>query len=134
MSQQIRLDSDLISQASMEASLNKRSVPKQIEYWAELGRMVSKVLNIYDVLGLLQGTKKLKVEDMETDLPSLKELLEVIDSDPDPREGIPEFKNLSVIYEANEKNNKSLDQINIATGERQTGNFRNGKFIPVRVA
>ena len=70
MSQQIRLDSDLINLASMEASLNKRSVPKQIEYWAELGRMVSKVLNIHDVLALVQGTKRLKMEDIKTGLPS----------------------------------------------------------------
>jgi len=134
MSQQIRLDSDLINLASMEASLNKRSVPKQIEYWAELGRMVSKVLNIHDVLALLQGVKKLKMEDIKTDLPSMKALQETIDSDTDPREGIPEFKNLSVVYEANKKNSKYLDQINLATGERQTGHFRNGKFIPASVA
>ena len=134
MSQQIRLDSDLINRASMEASLNKRSVPKQIEYWAELGRMVSKVLNIHDVLALLQGVKKLKMEDIKTDLPSMKALQETIDSDTDPREGIPEFKNLSVVYEANKENSKYLDQINLATGERQTGNFRNGNFIPVSVA
>ena len=65
---------------------------------------------------------------METDLPSMKALQETIDSDTDPREGIPEFKNLSVVYEANKKNSKYLDQINLATGERQTGNSRVKNF------
>ena len=34
----IRLPSNLIEQATKYASINLRTVPKQIEYWAMLGR------------------------------------------------------------------------------------------------
>ena len=40
MATSIRLDDDFVSDAKVYADVNKRSVPKQIEHWAEIGRMV----------------------------------------------------------------------------------------------
>lgn len=35
----VRLDDDFVGEAQVYAEVNKRSVPKQIEYWAEIGRI-----------------------------------------------------------------------------------------------
>jgi ParD-like antitoxin of type II bacterial toxin-antitoxin system len=40
MATSVRLDNDFVSDAKVYADANKRSVPKQIEHWAEIGRMV----------------------------------------------------------------------------------------------
>ncbi|MES9901944.1 MAG: hypothetical protein ABW168_04565 [Sedimenticola sp.] len=39
MATSVRLDDDLVSDAKVYGDADKRSVPKQIEHWAEIGRM-----------------------------------------------------------------------------------------------
>lgn len=39
MATSVRLDDDLIKDAKTYAEVCKRSVPKQIEHWAEIGRI-----------------------------------------------------------------------------------------------
>ena len=39
MATSVRLDDDLVSEAKVYGNASKRSVPKQIEHWAEIGRM-----------------------------------------------------------------------------------------------
>ena len=39
MATSVRLDDILVGEAQVYAEVNKRSVPKQIEYWAEIGRI-----------------------------------------------------------------------------------------------
>ena len=40
MAQSIRLDDDFVSDIKVHASVAHRSIPRQIEYWAKIGRMV----------------------------------------------------------------------------------------------
>jgi len=40
MSHPVKLSDDLIDEARRYASLNSRSVPKQIEYWSRIGKIV----------------------------------------------------------------------------------------------
>jgi hypothetical protein len=39
MSQPVKLSDDLIDEARRYATLNSRSVPKQIEYWLRIGKI-----------------------------------------------------------------------------------------------
>ena len=61
MASPIRLSPDLLESAEQEGAIQRRSVPKQIELWAELGRAVSGVIDIGDVFAVLQGLKTLKL-------------------------------------------------------------------------
>ena len=40
MAQTVRLDDDFIADVKSHASAAHRSLPKQIEYWSKIGRMV----------------------------------------------------------------------------------------------
>ena len=40
MATSVRLDDDFVGDAQVYAKASKRSVPKQIEHWAEIGRIV----------------------------------------------------------------------------------------------
>ena len=51
----LRLDPALVREAELEALIHKRTTPKQIEYWAELGKKISEVLDPLDVLAITQG-------------------------------------------------------------------------------
>lgn len=39
MATSVRLDDKFVGEAQVYAEIHKRSVPKQIEYWAEIGRI-----------------------------------------------------------------------------------------------
>ena len=39
MATSVRLDDDFVNDAKIYADASKRSVPKQIEHWAEIGRI-----------------------------------------------------------------------------------------------
>ncbi|MEM9220051.1 MAG: hypothetical protein AAGD25_37710 [Cyanobacteria bacterium P01_F01_bin.150] len=41
MATSVRLDDDFVAKAKIYAKVESRSVPKQIEYWAEIGRIAS---------------------------------------------------------------------------------------------
>ena len=62
----IRLNPSLISAAEREGLMQKRSTPKQIEFWADLGRAVERVIDLSDVFAVLQGLKRLKLENVES--------------------------------------------------------------------
>ena len=46
MANPLRLSSELIAAAERSGAVYKRSVPKQIEYWAELGRSIERVVSM----------------------------------------------------------------------------------------
>ncbi len=58
----MRLDASLVAAAEREGALQKRSIPKQIEFWAELGKAVEHIIGIEDIIAVTQGLKKIKVE------------------------------------------------------------------------
>jgi hypothetical protein len=65
MSTAIKLDSALVETARIYAQAAHRSTPKQIEYWATLGRIAEQNPDLpYEfILGLLQARAQVKAGD-----------------------------------------------------------------------
>ena len=61
----IRLDKTLLAQAADEAERRKRTAPKQIEYWAELGQVLDGVLSREDAIRLRGGLLRLAPRDAQ---------------------------------------------------------------------
>jgi hypothetical protein len=99
MASPLRLNAALIEAAEREGAVQKRSVPRQIEFWAELGKAVERVIGPADVVAVIQGIKKIKVEP-------------VTSTAADPA---------AIFYETSLSRPGLLDRVNTATGERQTG-------------
>lgn len=122
----IRLNPSLIKAAEREGMVQKRSTPKQIEFWADLGRAVERVIDLSDVFAILQGLKRLKLENVES-----------VAVDPD--EVFVDLRNRSrlteevtaaaVFFEASAQHPGLIDRVDSVTGERWSGQFRNGKFV-----
>jgi hypothetical protein len=123
----IRLNPSLIKAAEREGMVQKRSTPKQIEFWADLGRAVERVIDLSDVFAILQGLKRLKLENVES-----------VAVDPD--EVFVDLRNRSrlteevtaaaVYFEASAQHPGLIDRVDTVTGERWSGQFSNGKFVP----
>lgn len=55
MQKPIRLNDTLVADAELYGAIEHRSAPKQLEYWASLGKLVAAKLKPEDSLALLQG-------------------------------------------------------------------------------
>jgi hypothetical protein len=122
------LDSTLVAAAKRKGSVNKRSAPKQIEYWAELGKAVEHVLDYNDVFAVIQGLKKVKVESVESITVDPAAIFNSLEESRKSEKLAEKITSAAVYFEASRKQPGLLDKVNTATGERQTGRFYNGEF------
>ena len=128
MASPMRLDPALVAAAEKEGTLQKRSAPKQIEYWAELGRAMGRVINLADVFAVLQGLKKVKLEPVTSVSVSSDDVFKDIEKRREAGELSKTVTSSAVYFEASPNYPGLLDRVDTAIGERQTGYFRNGKF------
>jgi ParD-like antitoxin of type II bacterial toxin-antitoxin system len=128
LSKSIRLNPTLMAAASREGSINKRTAPKQIEFWAELGKTVELVMDHFDVLAVIQGFKKIKVESVESVAVDPRDVFNSLEESRRSGELAKKVTSSAVYFEASQKMPGLIDRVNSATGERQTGQFYNGEF------
>ncbi len=124
----IRLDPELIALAKKEGSIKKRSVPKQIEYWAELGKAIEPVIDLKDVYAIIQGFIKINVEPLESKAVDPNKVFDSLEKNRKSGELARNVTTSSIYFEASQTKPGLLDRIDITTGTRQTGRFHNGKF------
>ena len=129
MSVPIRLDDQLVHDAKAAAASHKRTTPKQIEYWAEIGRTVSRFASNNDLLVLLQGFAEVTITPSPSKPISPSTVFNKLDQD--RKQGVLSQKVTlaKVRYEASKSQPGLLDQIEL-DGSRQTGRFQNGHFTP----
>jgi len=128
MASPLRLSAALIEAAEKEGAVQKRSVPKQIEFWADLGKAVASLIDPTDVVAVIQGIKKIKVEPAASMPVDPRDVFDSIA--PSRKSGALGAKVTSsaIYYEASLSRPGLLDRVNASTGERQTGRFHNGEF------
>lgn len=82
----IRLDQTLMARARRRASLEHRSIPGQIGYWASIGERISELLTADQVAALMENKARIEVEpalDMDSilsDVEASRDDSEVADS------------------------------------------------------
>lgn len=128
MGSPLRLNAALIEAAEREGAVQKRSVPRQIEFWAELGKAVESVVGPADVVAVIQGIKKIKVEPAASPPVDPADVFDSLESSRKKGALREKVTSASIYYETSLSRPGLLDRVNTATGERQTGLFRNGEF------
>lgn len=128
MASPMRLDAALIEAATRVAGFYKRTVPKQIEFWAELGRAVERVIGLEDVIAVTQGLKKITLTPLQSRSVDPDDVLEVLVSKRSRGVLAAEVTQASFYYEASQTRPGFLDRVERATGKRETGRFQNGEF------
>jgi len=108
--------------------VQKRSTPKQIEFWADLGRAVERVIDLSDVFAILQGLKRLKLENVESVTVDSNEVFDDLQNRTDASRLAEEVTAAAIYFEASTQHPGLIDRVDAATGERQSGQFRNGSF------
>ncbi len=124
----LRLDSTLVAAAKREGSINKRSAPKQIEFWAELGKAVEQVLDYNDIFAVIQGLKRVKVESLQSETVDPADIFNSLEVSRKSEKLAEKVTSAAFYFEASRRRPGLLDRVNTATGQRQTGRFYNGEF------
>ena len=126
----IRLNPNLVTAAEREGALQKRSTPKQIEYWADLGRAVERIIDLSDVFAVLQGLKRLRLEDVDSQAVDPDEVFGDLQQKANAGRLSDAVTSAAFYFEASKTRVGMLDRVDAITGRRQAGQFRNGEFHP----
>ncbi|MFH1807687.1 MAG: hypothetical protein ABIJ09_03000 [Pseudomonadota bacterium] len=123
----LRLEKSLVAAAAREGEIFKRSIPRQIEYWAELGRSVADHVNPIDLIKVREGLATLSIEPVTSTPVRSTEVFGEL-------EGLREAGKLAglvsssaIRYQASTKNPGYLEQVH-PDGTRIVGRFSSGKF------
>ncbi len=128
MNSPMRLNSELVAAAEREGLVQKRSIPKQIEFWAELGRAVERLIDLKDIFAVIQGIKQIRIEPAESAAVNPDTVFNSLEAGRKKGKLAGKVTSAAVYYEASLTRPGLLDQVNTATGERRTGQFQSGKF------
>ena len=128
MASPLRLSAALVEAAEKEGAVQKRSAPKQIEFWAELGKAVDGVIDSADVVAVIQGLRKIKVEPVKSMAVDSRDVFDSLETIRESGGLAEKVTSAAVYYEASLSRPGLLDRVSSRTGERQTGQFYKGVF------
>lgn len=129
VSSPLRLDHKLVEAATLMGNLFKRSTPRQIEYWAELGRAVERELDAETVIALREGLAQLRVEPIRSAPVASAEVFDSLDAARASGALGETVSSATLRYQASASAPGLLEQVH-ADGKVIQGRFLNGQFIP----
>lgn len=127
MTTAVRLDDTLVRHAAAEGAVHRRSTPKQIEYWAEIGRAVGGEVSAEDLIAIVQGIRQIRVEPVVAEPLGSEDLWAEVDQARESGELSRSIARGRVVYQASEDKPGYLQAIH-PDGSREVGQFRNGRF------
>lgn len=128
MSIALRLNDDLVKEAEAEAFVHKRSTPKQIEYWAEIGKSVVDYASTADLVALVQGFAKVRIQPVSSHRVDPAALLSEVEQSRESGDLSRKVTQAVLRYEASQSHPGMLDEVQ-ADGQRIPGHFHDGQFI-----
>jgi hypothetical protein len=128
----LRLNPGLVHEAEMEAHLHKRTPPKQIEYWAEIGKKISEMISLEDLMAVTQGFAELKVEHNTSYPIDADAVFTRVEEERASGYLAKQVTGAKVCYEADPETPGVLIRINV-DGSRDHGHFKNGVFRKLKI-
>lgn len=139
----VRLNSLLVSQAQAAADTFHRKLPEQVNYWAELGRLVESKLSHKEISLFLSGLASVSVQLPQKVRSAAKQSNESVDlismamkaqskaQTKKAREFIQ--KKTSILYQASTVHAGLIEKVSADGKLIAVGQFKNGIFKKVRV-
>ena len=124
----VRVNDNLYHDAETYGSLLRRSAAKQVEYWAELGKRVDEIATASDLLALMQGIARVRIEIPRTATVDPMAVIATVDQVRSSGELSQSITRNTMYYEDSESRPGLLDQV-MPDGSRKTGHFNNGEFM-----
>jgi len=129
----IRLEKNLMTAAQSAALLHKRTASEQIEYWADLGKSVSKIIDSETLIAVKSGLVKLTVERVNAETIDPTDVFNQLERQRESGELSHKVTSTSLKYQASKEYPGLLEQVD-SEGNHTIGNFNNGKFVALNLS
>lgn len=129
----IRLDNSLMIAAKNAAALHKRTAVEQIEYWAELGKNLSRYIDPEALIACSAGLATLKVEKIEAQAVNPTAVFDQLENSREAGKLSNVVTSSRFRFQAAEDYPGMLERID-AKGKKTIGSFNNGVFTPLKDA
>lgn len=126
----IRLQEDLMQVAESTAKRFHRSTAEQIEYWADIGRQASEVIDPDILLSLASGLTRIKVEPVDDRMVNPAEVFQALETERSNGSLIHKVTSSKVKYQVCETQPGYLERLD-STGAITIGQFKDGVFSPL---
>lgn len=125
----IRLEQSLMDTAASVAKAAHRSTAEQIEFWADIGRTLTQIVDAHTLLSIKAGTVRVLVEPVQAEAIDPDELFEQLDADRASGSLSQRVTGCDIRYQASAAHPGWLEKI-CTDGSRVPGRFENGIFQP----
>ena len=126
----VRLQEGLMESARVSGAALHRSAAEQIEYWADIGRKVSRIIDPEILLAVEAGLARITVEKVESVNVNPESVFAALDADRESGELASAIAEQSPIrYQASKTSPGLLERVG-SGGDVVRGQFVNGDFIP----
>jgi len=129
----IRLQQELMNNATIEGELFNRSAAEQVEYWAGIGRRLSNVIESDTLLSILAGLATLHVEQVETKPIDSDQVFNRLESQRESGALAAIVKDGRPRYQASVQYPGFLERVD-EKGQIVLGQFKDGAFVPVPIS
>lgn len=126
----VRLQIDLMQAATIAGQRQHRSAAEQIEYWAGIGRSVSKIIDQDTLLEITAGLVRLRIEPVEPVAVVPQEVFSDLERDRKSGTLADSVTTSSVRYQVSTRHPGQLEQI-LPDGRVLIGQFHDGVFTPL---
>lgn len=126
----IRLQDDLMQAAKLTGDRFHRSTAEQIEYWADIGRKVSKVLDPDTLISISTGLTQVKVEPIYGTPIDPDDVFNLLDAQRQQGTLTQAVSDSAIKYQASSTQPGYLERID-QNGNVLVGQFKNGEFVSV---
>jgi hypothetical protein len=123
----LRLEAQLVENATLAGKQLHRSTAEQIEYWADIGRSVANVITPDTLLQVCAGLARVRIEPVIGPAVDPDALFEALESDRTSGRLTDGITGASLRYQASASHPGLLEQIK-ADGTVSLGQFLNGQF------
>ncbi len=124
----MRLEQTLVQAATAAGENYKRSAAGQIEYWAEIGRAVERVLDPESIIAVQSGLAEIKLELTSGQPIEPDAVFDNLESDRREASLSGSVTSSEITYQASHSRPGMLEQIH-PDGNVLIGQFRNGEFV-----
>jgi len=126
----VRLQEDLMQAAKLTGERFHRSTAEQIEYWADIGRKVSTVLDPDTLISIATGLTQVKVEPIYGKPIDPDDIFNLLEAQRQAGTLTQAVTSSTIKYQSSLTHPGYLEQID-HNGNVLVGQFKNGEFVSV---
>ncbi len=127
-SRSIRLDAELVDAAETHGKALHRSTPRQLEFWASIGRQLSSMLPEKDLIAISQGLARINIEPAPSSRVNPDDIFTAVGQERNKPFVSSATNPASFQYESSQTPGY-IDRVDI-DGNRITGKMIKGQFVP----